>query len=35
MIPMRRLIAMEWVGLALICVLGSAATALLSPSFLT
>jgi ribose transport system permease protein len=35
MIPLRRLIAMEWGGLALIFVLGSAASALLSPSFFT
>jgi ribose transport system permease protein len=31
----RRLIATEWAGLALLLILGGAATALLSPSFLT
>jgi ribose transport system permease protein len=35
MIALRRLAAMEWGGLALIFVLGSAVSALLSPSFLT
>jgi ribose transport system permease protein len=35
MIPLRRLIALEWGGLALIFVLGSAASGLLSPSFFT